>query len=205
MRTLLDIERDKYQDVWTSIDTYADYAPGAVRVPMFLDMAFREFEGRMPSEFTVLDAGCGSAKGGLALSTLGFHVTLCDVTPAGIVTEAQHLPYHDACLWTDLSPLARGVGHPGRTRFDVVYCCDVLEHVPPQFTMLAIDQMLRVARHGLFLSISLQPDNFGAWIGEPLHQTVMPFTWWRDSIRELGDLVEARDLQKDGVFFVRHR
>lgn len=198
MTTILDTEREKYQDVWASIDTYAEYAPGLTRAPMFLDMVGA-------ARGTLLDAGTGSGRGALALKAAGFEVYLCDVTPAGIVPEAQALPYSDACLWRDLAPIARGVGHPGRTRFDFVYCCDVLEHVPPQFTMLAIDQLLRVTKRGLFLSISLQPDNFGAWIGQPLHQTVNQYRWWRDSIRELGEIVEARDLLTDGVFFVRPR
>jgi len=198
MKTILDTERARYEEVWGSIDTYGQYAPGAERVPMFLDLV-GDRRG------TVLDAGTGSGKGALQLYTAGFQVYMCDVTAAGLVPEARALLYEDACLWHDLSPLAKGFGHPGRTTFDFVYCCDVLEHVPPQFTMLAIDQMLRVARYGLFLSISLQLDNFGAWIGEPLHRTVMAYTWWRDSIRELGEIVESRDLQTDGIFFVRPR
>jgi hypothetical protein len=88
---------------------------------------------------------------------------------------------------------------------DWVYCCDVLEHVPPQFTMLAIDQMLRVARLGVFLSIALVPDQFGVWVGEALHQTVQPFVWWRDSLREVGEVVDARDLLIHGVYVVRPR
>jgi hypothetical protein len=124
------------------------------------------------------------------------------VTSAGMVPEAKGFPFHAVSLWTDLWPIARAVGHPGRSRFDYVYCTDVLEHIPPQFTMLAIDQMLRVAKQALFLSVCLRADGFGAWIGQPLHQTVQPFTWWRDSLRELGMVVEARDLLTDAVFLV---
>jgi hypothetical protein len=105
-------------------------------------------------------------------------------------------------LWHDLWPIARATGHPNRTRFDYVYCTDVLEHIPPQFTMLVIDQLLRVAHKGLFLNVSLVPDSFGMWVGEPLHQTVEGFVWWRDSLRELGTVVEARDLIQSAVFLV---
>jgi hypothetical protein len=35
-----------------------------------------------------------------------------------------------------------------------------------------------------------------------LHQTVQPFTWWRDSLKELGTIVEARDLLTDAAFLV---
>jgi SAM-dependent methyltransferase len=188
-------ETEKYADVWQALPQYATYSPGAELLPLFLQMVGE-------SRGTVLDAGTGSGKGALALSAAGFDVTCCDVTAAGLVPEAQMLPFYVTSLWHDLWPVARGAGHPGRTRFDYVYCTDVLEHIPPQFTMLAIDQMLRVAQKGLFLGISLRADEFGTWVGQPLHQTVQSFTWWRDSLKELGEVVEARDLFSEAVFLV---
>jgi SAM-dependent methyltransferase len=188
-------ETEKYADVWQALPQYATYSPGAELLPLFLQMVG-------DSRGTVLDAGTGSGKGALALSAAGFQVTCCDVTAAGLVPEAQGFPFHVTSLWHDLWPVARGAGHPGRTRFDYVYCTDVLEHIPPQFTMLAIDQMLRVAQKGLFLGISLVPDGFGTWVGQPLHQTVQSFTWWRDGLKELGEVVEGRDLMNEAVFLV---
>jgi hypothetical protein len=127
----------------------------------------------------------------------------CDLTPDGLTPEAQRLPFVEAVLWRDLQPAVRAFAHPNRTTVDYIYCCDVLEHLPPQFTMLAIDQLLRVAQRGVFLSISLVPDNFGAWVGAPLHQTVQSFTWWRDGLAELGTVLEARDLLSTGLYWVR--
>jgi len=188
-------ETEKYNDVWQALPTYGAYSPGELLFPLFLQMVG-------DARGTVLDAGTGSGKGALALAAAGFDVTCCDVTSAGLVPEATALPFHVTSLWHDLWPIAKGVGHPGRTQFDYVYCTDVLEHIPPQFTMLAIDQMLRVAKKGLFLGVSLRADDFGAWVGQPLHQTVQSFTWWRDSLKELGEVVEARDLFSEAVFLV---
>jgi CRISPR/Cas system-associated exonuclease Cas4 (RecB family) len=42
----------------------------------------------------------------------------------------------------------------------------------------------------VFLGIALVPDQFGVWMGTPLHLTVQPFTWWRDSLKELGTVVD---------------
>jgi hypothetical protein len=70
---------------------------------------------------------------------------------------------------------------------------------------LAIDQMLRVAKEGLFLTVSLVQDSFGVWAGKSLHQTVQPFTWWKDSLKELGTVTEARDLISNAVFVVKPR
>jgi 2-polyprenyl-3-methyl-5-hydroxy-6-metoxy-1,4-benzoquinol methylase len=188
-------ETEKYAELWQSVGTYGEHSPGVEALPLFLQMIG-------PERGTVLDAGTGSGKGAIALAAEGFQVTCCDVTNAGMVPEAKGFPFHAVSLWTDLWPIARATGHPGRSRFDYVYCTDVLEHIPPQFTMLAIDQMLRVAKQALFLSVCLRADGFGAWIGQPLHQTVQPFTWWRDSLKELGTIVEARDLLTDAAFLV---
>lgn len=196
MSRILTAERDRYLEVWSSVEAYGHHAPGEARLPMFLDIVGNQ-------RGTILDAGTGSGKGAVALKAAGFDVYTCDVTNAGMIPEARELPFSEACLWHDLSRLARHTGQWGRSKFSFVYCCDVLEHIPPQFTMLAIDQMLRVSRVGLFLTISLVSDNFGAWIGEPLHRTVMPYLWWRDSIAEIGTIQESRDLLSDAVFFVR--
>ena len=193
--SILETERETYANLWGAVPAYGDHAPGEHYLLLFLSMIAR------PTG-TVLDAGTGTGKGAVALQRQGFEVRLCDVTDAGLVPEAKALPFTQACLWHDLYPVTRAFGHPGRNMADYVYCCDVLEHIPPQFTMLAIDQMLRVADRGLFLAVSLVPDSFGVWAGTSLHQTVQPFTWWRDSLRELGTVLEARDLVGNAVFMV---
>lgn len=191
---LVETEQATYEAMW-ALDAYAAQSPGAALVPLFTDCI--EAQGDRPAwhAASVLDAGCGSGKGALALRAAGFAVTLCDLTPAGLASEAYALPFHQVALWDDVR---RVVGY-----HDYVYCCDVLEHIPPAFTMLVIHRLLSVARKGVFLSISLVPDAFGAWVGKPLHQSVQSFTAWRDQLATLGEVVEARDLLTSGVYFVR--
>jgi len=179
--------RETYAQMW-DVPAYAAHSPGVMLLPIFLDMTRTTMRG------SVLDAGCGSGQGALALQAAGFPVTCCDITDAGLTQEARALPFHEVCLWGNLK---RSVGF-----HEWVYCTDVLEHVPPQFTMLAVSRLLEVARRGVFLSVCLQADNLGVWIGESLHLTVESFTWWRDALRELGTVVEARDLLHSGVFLV---
>lgn len=187
MTTLLQRERDTYDEMW-ALAAYAERSPGELLLPIFLDMTQTTMRG------SVLDAGCGAGKGAIALAQAGFDVTCCDLTDAGLVPEAKALPFIEAALWSNLK---RQVGFK-----DWVYCCDVLEHLPTPFTMLAVSRLLEVARRGVFLSISLQPDNFGAWVGKPLHQTVQSFTAWRDQLAALGMVREARDLMTNGVYLV---
>jgi len=189
-------ERETYEAVWTGIAQYGDNSPGLEQVDRFLDMSGA-------TGGSVLDAGCGSGKGALALQDKGFDVTLADLTASGLTEAAQALPFARVELWHDLSPVA--YASTGMTKFAYVYCCDVLEHVPPEFTMLVIARLLAVTRTGLFLSISTVGDAYGAWVGKPLHQTVKDFVWWRDRLNELGQVEECRDLLNGGLYYVRPR
>lgn len=190
MTTIIDTERETYAQMW-AVEAYSHHSPGEVFVPLFLDMTQTTMRG------SVLDAGCGSGKGAIALQHAGFVVTCCDLTDAGLVPEARELPFHQTALWDDLT---RQVGFR-----DWVYCCDVLEHIPTPFTMLVVSRLLEVARRGVFLSISLVPDQFGVWVGKSLHQTVQSFVQWRDQLACLGTVKEARDLLTTGVYLVEPR
>lgn len=189
--TLIERERTKYETIW-AIDAYAEHSPGEMVLPIFRDMTGAE-------SGTVLDAGCGSGKGAIALAAAGFDVTLCDLTPDGLVTAAKSLPFVAASLWDDLTLVAY-LAAGGKV--DYVYCCVVLEHIPTAFTMLVIARLLAVAKRGLFLSISTVPDVHGVLVGEPLHQTVHSFVQWRDDLSELGRVVQARDLLVSGCYLV---
>jgi 2-polyprenyl-3-methyl-5-hydroxy-6-metoxy-1,4-benzoquinol methylase len=183
-------ERQKYSNVWTGVDNYADRSPGEMMLPLFIQMIGGRRHGH------VLDAGCGSGKGAVALHREGFNVTLCDLTPDGITPDALQFPFFDAALWC--MPSMR------HDKFDLAYCCDVMEHIPTQFTALVAVELLKCAPQA-FISLSNIPDQFGAWIGEPLHQTVQPFTWWRDMFREVARVVDARDLHDNSVFLLERK
>lgn len=185
-------ERSLYTDVWTGVEAYGRHSPGAAYVPLFRAMTGAE-------RGSVLDVGCGSGKGAIALAAAGFDVALADLTDAGLDEDARRFPFSEACLWSPT--FGSDVSGP----YDYTYCCDVLEHVPPEYTMLAIARVLETTRRRLFLSIALQPDQFGMWVGRPLHQTVQPFEWWRDRVRSLGRLIECRDLLASGLYVVQPR
>ncbi len=185
-----------YTDVWAQVPAYRDNSPGEQLVSMFLEMA------DLPSRhrWTALDAGCGTGRGAVALAQAGFDVTMCDLTSTGLETQA--FPFVEACLWDDLRPKLPALFGG---KFDVAYCCDVLEHIPQEFTMLVIRNLLSLVRHGVFFNISVKEDIYGVHVGQRLHQTVKPFTWWRDRLSELGEMVECRDLLVSGVYYVRPR
>jgi 2-polyprenyl-3-methyl-5-hydroxy-6-metoxy-1,4-benzoquinol methylase len=184
--SFLALDRQKYEDL-AAVPAYADHSPGEQYAPMFLELVGEQ-------RGSVLDAGCCTGKGGLALAKAGFDVTLCDYTDALLIPEAARLGFLGVrTLWTSY----------GLRQFGFVYCCDVLEHIPREFTMLTASNLVRKARHGAFFSIALTPDSFGAWVGKPLHETVESFVWWRDRLKEFGTLEDARDLGHTGIYYVR--
>jgi hypothetical protein len=129
---------------------------------------------------------------------------MCDITDYGLCDEAKtaDIPFHQTALWDSLHVIANGV--LGR-KFDYVYCCDVLEHIPKEYTMLVISRLLEVTKRRLFLSIAHKLDIHGLWVGKHLHQTVEQFTWWRDNLSTLADMVECRGLMNSGLFLLSPR
>jgi 2-polyprenyl-3-methyl-5-hydroxy-6-metoxy-1,4-benzoquinol methylase len=181
----LALDRQKYEDL-AAVPAYADHSPGEQFAPMFCELVGDQ-------RGTVLDAGCCTGKGGLALATAGFTVELCDYTDALLVPEAAALQFKRVrTLWDD--PF---------WYYDFVYCCDVLEHIPREFTMITVRNLMGMVRTGAFFSVALTPDSFGAWVGRPLHETVESFVWWRDRLKEFGTLEDARDLGHTGIYYVR--
>ncbi len=189
MSDLISLERTKYEEMWT-IESYAKNSPGEQFVTLFHDIVTEHSIGLG----SVIDAGCGQARGTRALEGLGYSVIgLCDVTDAALPPEYADR-FFQCALWDNL-----------QHRADYVFCCDVLEHIPMAFTGLTIQRLLDSSREGVFLSVSTVPDTFGRWIGQTLHETVQPFTWWRDLLSTLGNIVVGRDLLLTAVFFVRPR
>lgn len=182
------------------VDAYRGESAAERMVPVFLDM----MQGAERSR--VLDAGCGTGRGMVALAAAGFEdVRGCDITPVGLVPEAQSFEFTTACLWAD--PVTRlGLA-------DWVYCCDVLECVPEALTMLVVHNLLHVARWrtrsrpggGVFLTMSTEPDVHGVWVGASLRQTVKPFTWWLKHLETVGQVVSARDMLNRVAFMVERR
>lgn len=174
------------------VDAYRCESAGERMVPVFLDMASR---AKRDASETVLDAGCGTGRGIEALAKAGFRVIFgCDIVDAGRTPTAQQFPFTTINLWDDRAMQMEPV--------DWGYCCDVLEHIPEPLTMLAVRNLLSIARKGVFVTVSTGPDVHGVWVGEPLHQTVKSFTWWRKHLGAVGDMLQARDLLDHGAFLV---
>ena len=63
-------------------------------------------------------------------------------------------------------------------KFDVVTCYDVLEHIPPEELEEFLDNLFRLAKDKLFLTVS---GNKSEKDGMELHLSVFPLIFWEDA------------------------
>lgn len=161
-------EQTKYRRMWTEVPGYRSTSPGENLVPMFLEQADWK-----PSD-TLIDLGCGPGRAGLALSKAGLDVSLLDITETSRDSDPaiRKLPFVEACLWS----------HRVWPDFDWAYCCDVLEHIPPERVDGVLRNIAAMIRKGAFLQIALWSDGWGNKIQETLHLTVESAEWWQAKI-----------------------
>ena len=185
-----EVEKTKYSQMW-DIHEYGDISPG-----MNIADAFAKISGCKPGE-TLIDLGAGSGKAALRLEReYGLNVQTLDITSNCMRKDAQEmfgLTHIEACLWSNWPDELCCGSHADLGPYDYAYCCDVMEHIPPEFTMLCLANMFRAAKH-VFIQVDVEPEGWGDLINETLHLTVMPFVWWRDHIAEFGTILDCRDM-----------
>lgn len=158
-------EQEKYEAMW-KIPAYREHSPGEWAVETFLEV--------VKPAGVLVDFGCGTGRAGLKLSRLGHEVLLVDFTESSRDPEAKHLPF----LKFDLTL-------PMPLEADVGFCADVMEHIPPESVRAVIENIMACVPVAFF-QISTVPDVMGSEIGQDLHLTVRPHSWWREEFGALG-------------------
>jgi len=167
-------EKSKYEQVW-SHDSYRKFSPGVSAIEQ---LPIRQlFNGCS----TILDVGCGSGKASQKLIELGYQVSGFDIADNCLdrdTKEAFGFQFYQGCVWEDLDKVPK---------HHVVFCTDLMEHLPPDKVQDSLMAMNRVCEHGAFFGIALFPDGFGPkLLGTPLHLTVRPHEWWLYEIARAG-------------------
>lgn len=160
-------EREKYEAMWRLPD-YRVSSPEAG--------ALDTLRGLLAPGCAVNVYGCGPGRAGLVLALASHRVAMLDIA-ANCLDENVHA----ALARTDLSLRFRAgnITEAGRylPEADFGVCCDVLEHLPEPWVDPALGAMAALTPR-VFMTISHVPDVCGRWIGDTLHLTVRPFSWW---------------------------
>lgn len=183
--TLTDQERDKYQDYW-KLEAERKRSPGMRAIDGFIQIAERA------GWRSVLDIGCGTGRTAATLLDAGFDVMATDIAAnclngdlkdkladRFVTAPAWNLPFDD-------------------DQFDVIFCCDVLEHIPTELVEVTLSEMGRVAPW-LYAEIA----SFNRTVGykkQPLkvHLTVEPIEYWLEQMERVGyEILRAGD-RKEG-------
>ena len=172
-------EQSKYAKVWEHAK-YRESSPGEQWAELFLHQA------KPPRDSDAIDFGCGTGRGALMLALFGaMRVKMLDFAPncldpevsQACTTQAERLSF-------GIQDLTRPIAHHAAYG----YCCDVMEHIPPEDVHKVLTNILSSAQH-VFFGISTVPDNLGVLIGETLHLTVQPMAWWIEQLQALGAAV----------------
>jgi len=137
----------------------------------------------LPPFHSVLDAGCAHGKTVRLFQKAGKHARgvemfeeplklARDLVKQGVVKQ-QALVDLDAPT----------------SSFDLVYNTDVLEHVPPGDTLLAICQLVRVTKRYLFVIVGTNEKNsrYGDDESDPwVHEVLKPAHWWIQRFKQFG-------------------
>lgn len=181
-------EAAKYARMW-SIPEYRRLSPGEELISLFMARS-----GIRHGQ-TVIDFGCGTGRPALRMQNAGLRVTGVDLIREALdPVPAERINFVEACLW-DLPP---------NLRADWGFCTDVMEHVPPEKVPLALTHIHGACEAGCFFQIATFRDGFGRRIGETLHETVQPRSWWFQMLRRHWRDVEILGDMRSPQFLCRN-
>jgi SAM-dependent methyltransferase len=177
MTNLTERERLKYETVHHQSRGYQNVNQGF--------KVFEPFKARASLPGSVTDIGSGNGNAAVKLSEFGYS----PVIPVDIAANARSMTLPNAvnmCLWDSDLPVV-----------DYGFCTDVLEHIPPEKVDSVLKNISESCRKGAFIQICFVLDVTGpATIGEHLHLTVQPKTWWEGKLKEHFKNVETQPDQK---------
>lgn len=70
--------------------------------------------------------------------------------------------------------------------FALGFCNDVIEHIPESLITHSLDEMVRVSKEYLLVSVCPTPSHHLSLDGENLHLTVKPTNWWEQTFQSYG-------------------
>jgi len=141
------------------------YAHGYGHGPIFELFSFGKKINAFDHVRTIFDAGCGTGEAMLMLRSNGFYVSGIDISSLAV----------DKASSSGLEVIHGSLTQIPSCHFDLVWCCDVLEHLPMIWLNEALIKIKGVSKRCLF-SISTRKSMFR----KNLHLTVRSPGWWSE-------------------------
>lgn len=179
-------EKHKYEQIW-ELDAYRRFSPGAGQARVFLELAEPE-----PGD-EVLVFGCGMGLEGQAIGNISkeLYGEPCKVTMFDFAANCLNDEIREACETEEwLNFKLHDIEEPVSARAPFGFCCDVMEHIPEDKVAQVIENIVSATGRAYFC-IANHHESYGNIIGETLHVTVKPFTWWEELFESLGCMILA--------------
>lgn len=94
---------------------------------------------------------------------------------------------------TKFDPAVPQFETPPAAPADLVWCTDVLEHIPEEDIPFIVGELSRLAIKGVFVTIGTYPAKKRLPNGENAHVCIKPEEWWAEQFKPLADRMEASD------------
>ncbi len=170
-------EAEKYTRIWERPE-YRRLSPGMLECERALAVC------EMQRGESLTDFGAGTCRATEWFQGQGISALAVDHVDNARETS---VPFVNACLWDMADRLAVT---------DWGFCCDVMEHIPPEKVGSVLDQIRALTMRGTYFRIATRPDQMGRLIGKTLHLTVRGAEWWRRQIEARWltvDVIEKTD------------
>lgn len=149
---------------------------------------------------SVLDVGCGSGYALLKFLEAGKSAVGTEVSEYllnGRLISFKELGFVQRAFARDLGMWSEG-------SFDLVFCSEVLEHIPLEDIHNSIGELIRVSSKLLFFTICFRE----AWCFPDLklHETVRPQAWWEgefEKFRVKWKEVTTKGSERGGTYVLR--
>lgn len=182
MDELSRIEHEKYCRVWEHPE-YRRTSPGH----RLVELAFKAMKLK-PGD-TLIDLGAGVGRATKFFIDKGVDALAVDIAENAL--EDDTIPFVHVSLWE----IPKDFG-----TFDWGYCCDVMEHIPPEKIGPTLASIERVCETGCFFNIATRPDVMGKrTINQPLHLSVYDGEWWRREVEKFFPYVDVVEMSNKQV------
>ena len=119
-----------------------------------------------------LDFGCGAGRLSHGLAAAGFGEVLgCDISPT-MLDKAREIVPDDACRFVQVT--GADLASVESDSVDLVYCCRVLQHMPPTLAHSYVREFWRVARPGGVVVFQMPTEPSGSVAGRVLSALPVP-------------------------------